>query len=84
VATVFTEIRRSRVPRRCGGGCGHPIEEGDLYERVAIAPGRSGDGWIVIVQHASEEYMQRLLRTGEYQAADDPREGMGWTGEQYL
>jgi hypothetical protein len=62
MGTVFTEIRRSRVVRKCRGGCGHPIQEGELYERTAIPPGEFTDHWYVSVQHANEDCMQRLLR----------------------
>jgi hypothetical protein len=72
MAAAFAEIRRSRTSRRCQGGCGHPIEEGDLYERTAIPPTRPGDRWYVFAEHIGEEYMQGQLRPGEYQVPDLP------------
>jgi hypothetical protein len=72
MAAVFTEIRRSRIVRKCRGGCGHPIQEGELYERTAIPPGEFSDHWYVSAQHIGEEYMQGQLRPGEYQAPDEP------------
>jgi hypothetical protein len=81
MAAVFTEIRRCRVSRKCHGGCGHWIQEGDFYERIAT---KWGDGrWTIFVQHTGEEYMLGLLRPGEYQAPDRPGEAMDWQRDGY-